>query len=153
MKIYLAGPDVFRNDAIWHGKRLKDLCKKFGHEGLYPLDNEIIPFNSLNIFKANCELIIKCDVICANIEDFRGPSMDVGTAWEIGFAMALHKKIILYNCSNLEYNQKAIGSPRFPVVENFGLSDNLMIIHSADFICHSFLKALHLLNEGEKNGN
>lgn len=39
LTIYLAGPDVFRPDALTHGQNLKALCAEFGHRGLYPLDN------------------------------------------------------------------------------------------------------------------
>ncbi|MDY0273631.1 MAG: nucleoside 2-deoxyribosyltransferase, partial [Advenella sp.] len=38
-KIYLAGPDVFRHDAVDYGQQLKALCESFGFAGLYPLDN------------------------------------------------------------------------------------------------------------------
>ena len=41
MKIYLAGPDVFAQDPIAKGAELKALCKRYGAEGLFPLDNEI----------------------------------------------------------------------------------------------------------------
>ena len=40
-KIYLAGFDVFRKDAVERGIILKNLCEKYGYEGLYPLDNEV----------------------------------------------------------------------------------------------------------------
>ena len=38
-KIYLAGPDVFRPDAPAWGLSLKALCREFGFDGLFPLDN------------------------------------------------------------------------------------------------------------------
>lgn len=40
-KIYLAGPDVFLPNAIEEGKRLKALCKEYGYEGFFPMDNII----------------------------------------------------------------------------------------------------------------
>ncbi|MCT0975824.1 nucleoside 2-deoxyribosyltransferase, partial [Pseudomonas aeruginosa] len=40
-KLYLAGPDVFRADAVAHGEALKALCARYGFEGLYPLDNAL----------------------------------------------------------------------------------------------------------------
>ena len=39
-RIYLAGFDVFRADSLAHGERLKALCREYGYEGLYPLDNQ-----------------------------------------------------------------------------------------------------------------
>ena len=41
LKIYLAGPDVFRPDAFEQGERLKALCAEFGLRGLYPLDHSV----------------------------------------------------------------------------------------------------------------
>jgi nucleoside 2-deoxyribosyltransferase len=35
-RVYLAGFDVFRLDAIEHGARLVAACAEFGFEGLYP---------------------------------------------------------------------------------------------------------------------
>jgi hypothetical protein len=40
-RIYLAGFDVFRPDALAHGETLKALCRAFGFEGLYPLDGAV----------------------------------------------------------------------------------------------------------------
>jgi nucleoside 2-deoxyribosyltransferase len=45
-KIYLAGPDVFLSNAIEIGQKKKDLCKKYGFEGHFPLDNKIDPCSS-----------------------------------------------------------------------------------------------------------
>ena len=42
MKVYLAGPAVFRKDVAVHGERLKQLCAAMGIEPLWPLDNAII---------------------------------------------------------------------------------------------------------------
>lgn len=39
-RVYLAGFDVFRADALAHGERLKALCREYGFEGCYPLDNQ-----------------------------------------------------------------------------------------------------------------
>ena len=38
--VYLAGPDVFLNNAIQHGEKLKSLCLKHGLIGHFPLDNK-----------------------------------------------------------------------------------------------------------------
>ncbi len=43
LTVYLAGPEVFLPDAIELGERKKRLCRAYGFEGLYPLDNEITP--------------------------------------------------------------------------------------------------------------
>jgi len=42
-KLYLAGPEVFLPEAIEIGRIKKDLCARYGIEGLYPFDNEVSP--------------------------------------------------------------------------------------------------------------
>ena len=145
LKIYLAGPDVFRQDAIKHFQELKALCEKWGFVGCAPLDNTIeIPVYKLGtqdhsraIFLANVNLIKECDVILANIEPFRGACIDDGTAWEIGCGYALGKKIWGYSSfSNLSL--KAVTNIMFdinrqeeyPIVEDFNNPVNLMISDS-----------------------
>lgn len=146
MKIYLAGPDVFRNEAIKYLNGLKLLSKKHGHIGLAPLDNTIqIPEEMLfsqehgtEIFQANVELIEECDVIIANIEPFRGAGVDDGTAWEIGYGYAKGKKIYGYS----EFSDMSLSEitelmfdikkqSKFSIIESFGKNTaNLMIVDS-----------------------
>jgi nucleoside 2-deoxyribosyltransferase len=145
LKIYLAGPDVFRQDAIKYFEELKAICHKYGFVGCAPLDNTIeIPAYKLGtqdhsraIFLANVNLIKECDVILANIEPFRGACIDDGTAWEIGCGYALGKKIWGYSSlSNLSL--KAVTNIMFdinrqeeyPIVEDFNNPVNLMISDS-----------------------
>ena len=145
MKIYLAGPDVFRENAIEHLNNLKVLCEKYGFIGLAPLDNVVevsviqanTPFHSNLIFMANVDLIKECDVIIANISPFRGACADDGTAWEIGCGYALGKK--LYGYSDMcNLSLRAITNimfdierqPEYPIVEQFGNTVNLMLIDS-----------------------
>ena len=42
-KVYLAGYDVFRTDAAEYGRQMKQLCGKYGFEGIFPLDKDIQP--------------------------------------------------------------------------------------------------------------
>lgn len=135
MKIYLAGPDVFRPDAIEHGQKLKDLCAKYGFEGLYPFDNEVdSELKGVNaaraIFHANKKMIEECDIVLANLIPFRGPSADPGTVWEVAYALGLGKKVVGYrnfagNLMPSEYKYR-VASDIYNV-EDFGLGDNLMI--------------------------
>ena len=93
MKIYIAGPDVFEKNAVEIGRKYKALCEKYGHTGLFPLDNECS--SSKEICGANIGLINESDAVIANGNEFRG-EMDVGTAFEIGYAAAKNKIIIVY---------------------------------------------------------
>ncbi len=124
-KIYLAGTGVFRSDAKQYGDYQKKLCLEYGFEGLYPLDNECD--TAQEIFSANTEMIRKCDIIAADMNDFRGNEPDSGTAFELGYACALGKKLYIYrsSCATLrdrlgEYDENGMS------VENFGFAVNLM---------------------------
>lgn len=145
MKIYLAGPDVFRGDAKEHGEKLKQRCKDFGHVGLFPLDNEIVPLDSKKIFEANLALIREADLVLANINPFRGPSVDPGTAWEMGAAKALNKPVYAYTNDFREYKERTLASENHPIVEDFGMLDNLMIVHGSFAIFNSFEEALSMV--------
>jgi nucleoside 2-deoxyribosyltransferase len=70
--------------------------------GVFPFDNEISNLEPHSfglahaIRGANMELIKSCDAILANMTPFRGPSMDVGTAYEMGVGAALGKIVVGY---------------------------------------------------------
>ena len=55
MKIYIAGPDVFEKNAAEIGMKYKEICSLYGHEGLYPLDNDCD--SSKDIYLGNIALI------------------------------------------------------------------------------------------------
>lgn len=134
-KIYLAGPDVFRADAKLHGQRLKDAVFAAGGEPLWPFDNEVAGEGATaaeEIFAGNCAMLQACAAVVANISPFRGPNMDPGTAFEIGYAIALGKPVVLYSYAFIRdfaerTNAMALALGDYPTVENFGLTDNLMI--------------------------
>jgi nucleoside 2-deoxyribosyltransferase len=134
-KIYLAGPDVFRRDAVEHFDKLKDLCAKYGQIALSPFDNEvdvILPGAAMKIFKGNVDMINECDVVFAHLDPFRGPNVDDGTAFEIGMAYALGRPIYGYSDCHF-HNLKTTVSllcmdkKRYPHVEDFDHPCNLMI--------------------------
>lgn len=118
-RIYLAGPEVFLEDAKEAGQRKKDICVKYGFEGVFPLDQEVKlergdtcqgGFNSIRVHplarkirEANENLIRRCDLVVANMTPFRGVSADVGTAYEVGFARALGIPCFLYSNKIDEY--------------------------------------------------
>lgn len=102
MKIYLAGPGVFRRDAKAWGSRLAAACAANELQGLYPLDAEVpgdLPISAQRhwIFASNCALIRQCDAVFADLRAFRsGSEPDSGTAFEVGFAHALGKPVWLW---------------------------------------------------------
>ena len=94
MKIYLAGPDVFRRDVEAWVASTRELCNRYGFDPLFPIDNgETVPER---FFRGNLDLIRKAQIVAANLDPFRGPEPDSGTAFELGYALALNKKICGY---------------------------------------------------------
>ncbi|HZX32671.1 MAG TPA: nucleoside 2-deoxyribosyltransferase [Rhodocyclaceae bacterium] len=94
MKLYLAGPDVFRPDALAWAEEARALCASFGHQALIPLDNE--ETTAQGIYRANLELIRAADGVVANLNPFRGLEPDSGTCVEVGIALALGKSVFGY---------------------------------------------------------
>jgi nucleoside 2-deoxyribosyltransferase len=149
MKVYLAGPEVFLPDAKQIGKLKQELCARYGHLGLFPLDNEA-PAQAEGsaphaIFRGNIEMLESADAIVANLTPFRGVSADVGTAFELGYGFARGKKTFGYANVTTTYADRVrslisgeltrgkdgrLFAPDGFAVEDFGLVDNLMIIEA-----------------------
>ncbi len=148
IRVYLAGPEVFLCNAKEIGEHKKELCKKYGFEGVYPIDVEINAKDKsprefgLCISAINEDLIRSCELVIANITPFRGPSADVGTIYEIGFAHALDKKVLAYTNVAASFTERTVTalsgqvSRRFDgklrdaqgmFIEENCLVDNLMI--------------------------
>lgn len=144
-RIYLAGPEVFFPNATVQGEVKKRICGEYGFEGVYPLDNVIAGAEHLppqevarRISHGNEALMRSCDLIIANCTPFRGVSMDVGTAFEIGFMRALGKPVLGYSNTPADYAARVSEAASRTVgiwdaeshaadIENFGLAENLMI--------------------------
>lgn len=141
-RLYLAGPEVFRPDAVAEGARLKALAQAAGAEGIYPLDGE--PLHDASAIKRRCrEMIEAADAVVANITPFRGHHMDPGTAWEIGYAEAQGKPVHLWSSDpramvdrvpaklDIEGGGFRHRDADGHLVENFELAENLMIAADA----------------------
>src|ERR1700733_6074634 len=162
MKIYLAGPDVFLHDAVQIGQRKVELCARHGLTGLYPLDNAIDRTAqdltgqdltgqdltgqnaSLRIFRGNEAMMIAADAIIANLTPFRGPGADAGTVYELGYMAGRGKLCLGYSNDPACYADRVrqfsevtsrdgrLVDAQGLTVEDFGLTDNLMMIHALD---------------------
>jgi nucleoside 2-deoxyribosyltransferase len=147
MKIYLAGPDVFLPDAVEIGRRKSEICAFHGLIGLYPLDNVIdleAADASLKIFKGNEAMMDAADAIIANLTPFRGPGADAGTVYELGYMAGRGKLCLGYSNDPSLYADRTRRTTRVLsrdgrlvdadglTVEDFGLNDNLMMIHALD---------------------
>jgi nucleoside 2-deoxyribosyltransferase len=147
MKIYLAGPEVFLPDAVEMGRRKAEICALHGLSGLYPLDNVVdraAPDASLQIFRANERMMDEASAIIANLTPFRGPGADAGTVYELGYMAGRGKLCLGYsndpsvyvdrvrNFTAVERRDGRLVDSVGLTVEDFGLSDNLMMIHALD---------------------
>jgi nucleoside 2-deoxyribosyltransferase len=117
----------------------------------------------------NCCGDNKIGIILINMNPFRGPSMDVGTAFEAGFMSALARKnnviIVGYTSDTRKFEERVItdiyGGPENTtiqdgvtrgsdgiMIETFGGADNLMITaaieRSGGKICQTFEDAAQL---------
>ena len=89
-KVYLAGPDIFRANAVEIARWQKDVCLRHDLTPLHPMDNNMdltgdpttLP---LRIFRADVGQMMGADAICANVNEFLGADPDSGTCFEVGF--------------------------------------------------------------------
>jgi nucleoside 2-deoxyribosyltransferase len=155
MRLYLAGPDVFLNNfgAELLGAK-KELCARYGVEGVSPMDGQLAlggldPFaQGVAIYTANVRHMLSCDGVIANMTPFRGISMDVGTAFEMGFMAAAGKPVLGYSNVTDSYAVRAESYYRGrhheavdrytegTSIESFEMADNLMMagaVHASGF--------------------
>lgn len=132
MRVYIAGPDVFRPDAAHWADAVRTLLARHGHQALIPFDGEGITASS--IYRANIAMIRSADAVLANLNPFRGHEPDSGTCFEVGFAIAQGKPVIGYISDGRALTEKiGQGGADRPLdanglhIENFGLPLNLML--------------------------
>ncbi len=148
MKIYLAGPDVFRPDVLVWAEAAREICRRHGFEPLLPIHYDAT--DPSRIFHANIDLIRKAQIVVANLDPFRGPEPDSGTAFELGYAHALGKKICGYVTRRATVAQRvataegrsdalSASGPSFTdrqglAIEDFNLPCNLMLAIPAHIV-------------------
>ncbi len=186
--VYLAGPEVFLPDPISAGDIKKATIAELNNKhdwpfiliGLYPMDNEIENFKpdfdtGMAIYKANIDLMQKANFVTANMVRFRGPSMDVGTAFEMGYMRGLNKPVFAYYDAKPfygEHEKPGVYAERvkkfYPVskdkpntdafgqsIEEFQMADNLMMVGALESgsgnIASSFEQAIIQIAEHLKS--
>jgi nucleoside 2-deoxyribosyltransferase len=148
--VYLAGPEVFLPNAHEIGARKRAICERHGLVGVFPAEEEEacdpalpLPEWGLAISRAMERVMRGCDAMIVNLTPFRGPSADVGSAYEMGFMRALGRPIFGYSndgrlflervtafCSGA-IRLRPTGEPEDPdgmAIEPFELHDNLMLV-------------------------
>lgn len=160
LKVYLAGPDVFLDSAIEQGERKKALCAQRNLDGFSPFDNEItsaLDDTSIDrmIYRANVAMMERCDCAVFNLSAFRGPGVDDGTAFELGYLTALRKPCFGYVNDPLTLRQRTeqLGPLHYDevarrwraadghFVEDFGNAHNLMIDNAIREHRHEIVRA------------
>lgn len=129
MRIYLAGPDVFLPDARTIGERKKAICRQYGFDGAFPLDDTILPEGTMTevghaIFDHCVAMMDRCDLAVANMTPWRGVSMDVGTAVEVGYLYARGRPVFGYTNVAMDLSERVAADGY--EIEAFGFHDNLM---------------------------
>jgi nucleoside 2-deoxyribosyltransferase len=147
--VYLAGPEVFLLNAREIGARKRAICARHGLIGVFPADEEDtgdptlpLPAQGLAISRAMERAMRGCDAMIVNLTPFRGPSADVGSAYEMGFMRALGRPIFAYTNDDRPFHDRVRtfcgGAVRERptgehedsdgmAIESFTLRDNLML--------------------------
>merc|ERR1711976_1020646 len=168
-RVYLAGPDLFHKNGVEIGIKKKAILKEYGLIPYYPgdthfdieteyeavQDDKIKEKKELTIEQLDDktekvamaiarghEIFMRNNACCAiiNCTPYRGPSMDAGTIYELGFMRALGKPCFGFTNAATNFNKR---SRRFSGVtdettemdadgnrfEEFNTADNLMIDH------------------------
>ena len=148
-RIYLAGPEVFLANARDIGVRKRAICAQHGLIGVFPVDEEEVCASALPpserglaISRAMERVMQGCDATIVNLTPFRGPSADVGSAYEMGFMRALGRPIFAYSNDGRPLLDRVVAfcggavrlratgvheDPDGMAIEAFALHDNLML--------------------------
>jgi nucleoside 2-deoxyribosyltransferase len=148
-RVYLAGPEVFLANAREIGARKRAICAHYGLVGVNPADEEHesdparpLPEQGIAISQAMERAMRGCDAMIVNLTPFRGPSADVGSAYEMGYMRALDRPIFAYTNDARPFLDRVVEFcghtlRRRPTgehedsdgmaIESFGLHDNLML--------------------------
>jgi nucleoside 2-deoxyribosyltransferase len=128
LTVYLAGPEVFLANAAEIGELKVRICRERGLDAIFPFaaDPSGVTAEEVGhlIFERCVELMDRCDAAIANMTPFRGISMDVGTAVEMGYMLARRRPVFGYTnvVDDLQHRVTEDGM----VIEQFGFVDNLM---------------------------
>ena len=158
MKIYIAGPDIFRPDVLDWAESVRLTCAGFGHEALIPFDLNVTTPEA--IFQANMLLLQSAEIVIANLNPFRGAEPDSGTCVEVGYALAIGKKAIGYIQSPTTMIERVAALQGTPLtldhdnyrdqdglsIENFGLPLNLMLSVPVKMVIGGLVDCLTELN-------
>ena len=98
--LYIAGPQRYESGAEAFYAQLKALAEGKGFVAITPMDDmpEHLPGEdaytaAYRQFLVNCQHVVDCDIILADLNDFHGWEPESDTSFECGFAFQLGKKL------------------------------------------------------------
>lgn len=159
MKIYIAGPDIFRPDVLSWAEETRVICAEHGHEALLPLDSNAQ--TPKEIFQANIALLRSADAVVANLNPFRGAEPDSGTCVEVGYALALGKQVVgfitstaplvermkLYQGQAVMQREGKVFDKEGFTIENFGYPLNLMLAEPVKIVVGGLREGLAAITQ------
>lgn len=119
MRVYLAGPDIFRPELEAWSAAVRARLAAHGHQALIPIDGTDVTANG--IYQANLAMICSADAVLANLNPFRGHEPDSGTCFEVGYAIAQGKPVVGYLSDGRAQKDRLGQSGRTPAVDSEGL--------------------------------
>lgn len=118
--VYIAGFECFLPDGEDRAKKALAMCRAAGFEGISPAmgdpENPPIDFSqgkkraAKQIFLNNIKSIDRCDLVIANVNNFRGWEPDGGTCFELGYAFSQGKKLYAFMDDTRPCFEKYIGN-------------------------------------------
>ncbi len=138
------------------------MCVAHGFEAVLPGDVAVDerglspPATAQARYQETKALLCACDGVVADISPLRGCSMDAGVAFEVGFAAALGIPIVGWTDDDSDYLDRVLAwyrgrltledgrwfDPDGREVEDFGLTDSMMVCRALSAVTCSFDQAL-----------
>lgn len=161
-RVFLAGPDVLRADATAAINWMAALCGAHGLEPVFPaplpldVDADALTETAQDCFAQTLDRLRGCDGLVANMTPFRGPSLDVGTAFLLGQALAIGLPVVGYTRDPCEYVDRVLAfyrgrlsregalwrDPDGRVIEDLGQTDNHLVTGAVRVIARDLDQAL-----------
>ena len=105
MKVYIAAP-LFTDEEKQIIRQVAHLIKEAGHEVYLPMENGVHnPWSHSNqdwgklLFDKDVAGIDSCDSVVAI---YYGMDSDTGTSWELGYAFAKSKRVVVFHNYNID---------------------------------------------------
>ncbi|MEG2191841.1 MAG: nucleoside 2-deoxyribosyltransferase [Oscillospiraceae bacterium] len=121
--VYIAGFECFLPDGKQRAQRAVEICEELGFVGVSPMigDGNAPPIDfskgkkaaAIQIFHNNIGYIDRCDLVIANLNNFRGWELDGGTCFELGYAFSQEKKLYGFMEDTRPCFEKYIGNVYF----------------------------------------